>query len=109
MVIMIDPRIISTIRIHARWEEDRYVPARFEWQGDSRIVAITFDLWNKADPTYVQTPALVSTKPGSMATFGPFRLRVIEVDQSRELVFCERMEWDVVISRAPSPFDEVEG
>jgi len=82
---------LSKINVKVEWNGDHYQPYAFEWEGDSDEIAITYTLWNDVDPEYVKVDTINNVHSGYEFYFGPFHLRVTEVDAMRELIFCQRI------------------
>ncbi len=90
---MIDLKDMATIRFTAHTNESgEIINMDYEWQGDSRITATTFAFIEDADPKWITFPTLNEIDVGDEAMIGPYRLKVIEIDPLRELVFFERVD-----------------
>jgi hypothetical protein len=90
---MIDLKDCTKIRFTQHVDESGNITSMdYEWQGDLRITGATFAFIEEADPEWITFPALADIAIGDEAIIGPYRLKVIEVDRAREIVFFERID-----------------
>jgi hypothetical protein len=83
---------LSKIGVRRSVNEEGHPTLAFDWQGESPYVGFSFDFWQEADENVLRLPPLSETVVGTEIMCGPFRLKVVAIDQSQEVVMCKRPE-----------------
>lgn len=88
----IDERELSTIRTRVEYDDNENPVYQHKWEGDTNYIAISFELLENGDTrgiSFCSAPVLFIGDEGYV---GPYRLRVIGVNNAREYVIFERTD-----------------